>query len=137
MKKLLFILTFFVLTNIVKGQDVAPTDTSFHAIPTYSLKYQTTTKRPWIDKGPKYGKTELATHKQMRAAVDSTYSHTYEVEVTTPGVSTYTVPAPLKAKTMVFYNGNLIRSALWSGVGTTSLVVGVDINIYDYIKIQY
>lgn len=64
MKKLLTLL-FVLIALTTRAQDVVPTDTSYHALPTYSLKYQTTTHRPWLYKGSKYGSTELATNVEV------------------------------------------------------------------------
>lgn len=140
MKKLLTIL-FLFLAFFVKAQDIIPIDTAYHSLATYSFKYYTKDSSVWIYKGAKYQTTKLVSNKRLNFLIDSiasaTYSNTYEVEVSTPGVSTYAVPVPLKAKTMVFYNGILVRSNLWSGIGTTSLVVGLQTDIRDYIKIQY
>lgn len=60
---------------------------------------------------------------------------TYEIEVTTTGVSTYSVPFILRTNTQVFYNGIFLFSGRWWGSGTTSLVVGVDTNLKDKINI--
>lgn len=80
-------------------------------------------------------------NRKLKIAIDSVrnnmYSGKYEIEVSTTGVSTYSVPVALKTKTMVFYNGCLVRSNLWSGIGTTSLVIGLQTDIRDYITIQY
>jgi hypothetical protein len=71
MKKLLLILSFFVLTNIVKAQDIAPIDTAYHSISTYTIKYYTKDSSAWIQKGPKYGTTKLISNRRAKFLIDS------------------------------------------------------------------
>lgn len=59
----------------------------------------------------------------------------YEIEVTTAGVSTYSVPFILRTNTQVFYNGVFLFSGRWWGSGTTSLILGIDTAIKDKINI--
>jgi uncharacterized protein (TIGR02145 family) len=77
MKKLLILLTFLVLTTFVKGQDIAPADTAFHALPTYSFKYYTADSSVWIYKGVKYKTTKLASYRTVQQKIDSLYALGY------------------------------------------------------------
>lgn len=70
MKKLLFI-PFLFLTIFVKSQDVLPSDTTWHALPTYSFKYNPTTKKVAIYKGLKYQTTILAGDTRLNFLIDS------------------------------------------------------------------
>jgi len=64
------------------------------------------------------------------------YSIMYEISVSTSGVTTFMIPFPLTDISNVFYNGYSISSAIWSGVGTTSITLNADTRVYDIIKIQ-
>ena len=81
-----------------------------------------------------------ATNWRLQHKIDSLYALTYrpvyQIDVTTNGVSTYTVPFTLRSNSMVFFNGSLIFNSLWWGVGTTTLTVGYDTHINDKINIQ-
>lgn len=64
------------------------------------------------------------------------YSTMYEKEVTASGTTTYTIPFTLREKTLVYYNGILLRATQWQGIGTTNLTIGVNPIEKDFIKIQ-
>lgn len=64
------------------------------------------------------------------------YKDRYEIIVTSSDEATYTVPFVLKEKTMIFYNGNLLRSSVWMGIGTSSLTIDGNIRIKDVITVQ-
>lgn len=70
MKQLLLI-TFLFFSLFCKAQDVTPTDTAYHALPTYSFKYHTTDSSVWIYKGAKYQTTKLASARNVQNKIDS------------------------------------------------------------------
>lgn len=59
-----------------------------------------------------------------------------ETIVSTAGVVAYVLPFTLKTTTFVWFNGTLLKQSNWSGVGTTTLTLLVNTEIYDTIKIQ-
>jgi len=142
MKKTLTIL-ILLISSVTKGQlpiHPMPTDTAIHTIPTYSFRQYTADTSTWMYKGLKYPPAKLAEYYKTQWKIDSIrnemYSKMYEIEVDTEDQTSYVLPFPLRTKTMVYYNGQLLRSSQWFGVGTTYLTVGVETQIKDYIKIQ-
>lgn len=151
MKKLLIILIIFLTSGTCFAQFARPV--GIVAVPSYTLWRNPADSSITIYQGTvqlyntfvqHFDTTKLSgwvNNRKLKIAIDSIrnnmYSGKYEIEVSTTGVSTYSVPVALKTKTMVFYNGALVRSNLWSGIGTTSLVIGLQTDIRDYIIIQY
>ena len=62
--------------------------------------------------------------------------HSYEIEVSVPGTTTYTIPFILKTTSQIYCNGWLLKNSLWSGNGTTSITLAIDAKQNDLIKIQ-
>ena len=60
----------------------------------------------------------------------------YQHEISTDAENNISVPFLLKPTSLVFYNGNMINSTRWSGVGTTTLNVSLDTRQYDKVIIQ-
>jgi len=137
MKTLLTLLLMFI-SFISFGQDVKPT--GLLPIQAPGFYYYQTDSSVWIYKGSTLGWTKLVSKKMLKQSIDSLsfigYSIMYEQEVITSGTTTYTIPFKLRDKTMVYYNGILLRSTQWIGIGTTSLTIGVYPVEKDFIKIQ-
>jgi len=62
--------------------------------------------------------------------------NSYEFKVITNGVTNYNLPFKIESHSMVFYNGSLLSSSLWSINGTSQLILDVDIKVNDVIKVQ-
>jgi lipopolysaccharide export system protein LptC len=87
-----------------------------------------------------YGILKLAGAKQVQHKIDSLAHEAdapiYEIEVSTAGMTTYTLPWKLRSNSLVFYNGNLLPNAKWNGTGTIYFTVSGHVLIKDVIKIK-
>lgn len=78
-------------------------------------------------------RSEIETIKTDYVRKDSLNS--YQVFVTTNGVTNYPIPFTLESHSLVFYNGAVLDDEFWLGVGTMTLILDVDIKVNDIIKI--
>ena len=60
----------------------------------------------------------------------------YEYEITTDAENNIPIPFALKPTSLVFYNSQIIGSARWSGLGTTTLNVSLDTRKNDKLIIK-
>jgi hypothetical protein len=70
MKRLIFIL-FLFCSLFSNARSLCPTDTSFHVISAYTLKYSTLDTTISVTMGAKYGTLKLASFKQLKHKIDS------------------------------------------------------------------
>ena len=59
-----------------------------------------------------------------------------EYSIATDGETTVALLFSLKASSLVFFNGSLLESTQWSGVGTKTLTLSVGTMTFDKIRIQ-
>jgi hypothetical protein len=140
MKQLLTLL-LIILSLQSFAQDTRPANAAtLKLLQTPSFSYNLPDSSLWLYKNKDYGWTKMASYYKTQYKIDSVrnsmYSKMYEVEVSVEGQTSYTIPFTLRSKTMVYYNGILLRSSQWFGVGTTYITIGVETRINDYIKIQ-
>ena len=64
------------------------------------------------------------------------YSIQFEQPVNTDNQTTFSLPFSLSSKSMVFYNGILLKSMMWHGIGSSSVTVNMDTKQFDVINIQ-
>lgn len=59
----------------------------------------------------------------------------YEEQLTAPK-TVFTVGFELTDNTLVMYNGHIIQSSQWSGVGTDTLTINLDTYTYDFLTVK-
>ncbi|MDD5353328.1 MAG: hypothetical protein PHS93_09230 [Candidatus Omnitrophica bacterium] len=59
----------------------------------------------------------------------------WEQEIANDSENNWTVSFTIEATSVVFYNGNALRSSLWTGSGTTTLTLYIDTRKYDKILV--
>lgn len=141
MKKLLLIILLFLAT-FVKAQVPG---SGFTTVTPGNWKYNSTTKQlvPYLGSSVYWWGVSQS---QLKAKLDSisssfnslltAFPFTYDITVTSSGNTTFLLPFLLRANSMIYYNGTIVKSDIWSGVGTNSITLNVDSKINDLIKIQ-
>lgn len=75
----------------------------------------------------------------MQVYVDGSWtsmtSKVYEEELTT-NKTIFSLGFKLESSSMVYFNGQVVKSDLWSGVGTTTLTLSLDTRQYDHIYVK-
>ena len=141
MRKLLFILFLFLSVSVfAQTGETKPSTSKVIQAPnnmTWWFNPPDTTLRASMGS---FGILKLAGSKQTKHQLDSlafdTNTQPFVIEVATDGVTTYVLPFKISTSSQVWYNGNLIRPVLWTGLGTIILTVDVDTRIKDYIIIK-
>jgi len=67
--------------------------------------------------------------------ISNTSSISWEHEVVNDSENNWTVLSTLVSSTVIIYNGLPLRPEQWSGLGTTTLNVSLDVRKYDYFVI--
>jgi hypothetical protein len=59
----------------------------------------------------------------------------FQYEVVSDAQNNFTTTFPLLSTSVIWYNGSVIRSSQWSGIGTSTLTVSLDTKQYDFINL--
>lgn len=60
----------------------------------------------------------------------------FSYEMPSDSLNTFTLSFVLQPSSQVFYNGKILRSSQWSGAGTSTITLNLDIKKYDYISVN-
>lgn len=98
---------------------------------TSHLTYRTDFNINQID--PDYGAAldNLNLYETKAAISISTWQH----EVVSDAQNNFSTSFPLLPTSIIMYNGDVLRSFQWSGIGTSTLTVSLDTKLYDFITL--
>lgn len=98
---------------------------------TSHLTYRTDFNINQID--PDYGAAldNLNLYETKAAISVSPWQH----EIVSDAQNNFSTPFPLLSTSVIWYNGSVIRSSQWSGIGTSILTVSLDTRQYDFINL--
>ena len=66
----------------------------------------------------------------------SQYTKSFEIDISSNGVTNIDLPFSIKSTALVWCNGFILKNNLWSGIGTRTITLYICTSIHDLLKIQ-